>query len=410
MAEHFKPENPDQILEAVQWALAEGRTFDVFGGRTKQGYGRPDSATDSLDVSALSGIDLYEPGELVMSARGATPLAEIVTTLAEQRQRLAFEAPNWGPLLGSVKTGDDASGTIGGLFISNLSGPRRIQAGAARDHILGFHAVSGRGEHFKSGGRVVKNVTGFDLSKLMAGSFGTLAVMCDVTFKVLPVPEKARTVLILADDAETAVAAMTTALQSPFDVSGAAYLPADIAATSSVSYVSRASHGIAAIRVEGPGPSVDFRCQALRQMLADFGETEELHSVNTAALWREIRDVTYFAGDKTQVWRLSVPPSEGADVARRITDHIGGRTFFDWGGGLIWLAIDARPDAAHEIVRAAIGATGGHATLIRAVDDVRATVPVFHPQPAPLMELAGRVKNSFDPKGVLNPGRMTEGV
>jgi len=406
MAEHFKPENPDQVLEAVQWGLAEDRTFDVFAARTKQAYGRPTPATDSLDLSALSGVDLYEPGELVMSARAATPLADIAATLAEHRQRLAFEPPDWGPLFGS----GDAGGTIGGVFVCNMAGPRRLQTGAARDHILGFHAVSGRGEHFKSGGRVVKNVTGFDLSKLMAGSFGTLAVMCDVTFKVLPVPEKARTVLVFADDAKTAVAAMTVALQSPFDVSAAAHLPAEIAAASGVSYVSRAGGGMTAIRVEGPGPSVDFRCQALRQMLAEFGETEELHSFNSATLWREIRDVSYFVGDDTQVWRLSVPPSEGAGVARTLSESTGGRTFFDWGGGMIWLAIDARPDAAHATVRAAIGATGGHATLIRAADDVRAVVPVFQPQPGPLAELAARVKDSFDPKGVLNPGRMTEGV
>jgi len=405
MGEHFKPENPDQILDAVQWALAEGRAFDVFGGRTKQGYGRPTLATDNLDLSAVSGIDLYEPGELVMSAKAATPLADINAALADNRQRLAFEAPNWGPLFGAK----DQSGTIGALFVCNMAGSRRIQAGAARDHILGFHAISGRGEHFKSGGRVVKNVTGFDLSKLMAGSFGTLAVLCDVTFKVLPVPEKARTVLVLGDDPKMATAAMTVALQSPFDVSGAAHLPAGVAAMSGVSYVSGGTSGVTAIRVEGPGPSVEFRAQALRQMLAEFGETEELHSVNTAKLWQEIRDVSYFVEGDSQVWRLSVPPSEGADVAGRLTESTGGQTFFDWGGGLIWLAMPPRPDAAHEEVRAAIGAAGGHATLFRASPDVRAAVPVFQPQPAPLADLASRIKNSFDPKGVFNPGRMYEG-
>ncbi len=407
MSENLKPDTVDQALDALQWAVAEGRSFDVFGHHTKRGYGRPDGASDNLDMSALSGIDLYEPAELVMSARAATPLADIEATLAEQRQRLAFEAPNWGPLFGGTP---DDGGTIGGVFVCNMAGPRRIQAGSARDHILGFHALSGRGEHFKSGGRVVKNVTGFDLSKLMAGSFGTLAVMCDVTFKVLPIPEKARTVLVLGDDTDVAIAALTMALQSPFDVSAAAHVPAALAAASAVSYVSGAGCGVTAIRVEGPGPSVDFRCDALRTMLAEFGETEELHSTNSASLWREIRDVSYFVGNEDQVWRLSVPPSEGPGVARRLIEDTGGRAFFDWGGGLIWLAMDARPDAAHESVRAAIGGGGGHATLIRASADVRAAVPVFQPQPGPLATLAARVKDSFDPQRVLNPGRMNEDI
>ena len=359
MSEHFTPQNTDQIQDALKWALAEGRSFDVFGQRSKQYYGRPGTATDRLDLSALSGIGLYEPGELVMSAEAATPLAEIENTLANQRQRLAFEAPDWGPLLGTEHAG---GGTIGGLFMCNMAGPRRILAGAARDHILGFHALSGRGEPFKSGGRVVKNVTGFDLSKLLTGSLGTLAIMTDVTFKVLPVPDKARTVLVLGDNGEKAVAALTLALQSPFEVSGAAYVPAEIAALSDVSYVSGAGAGVAAIRLEGPGPSVEFRTGKLRHMLADFGQTEELHSMNSATLWREIRDVSYFTGGDDQVWRLSVPPTEGPGVAERLTEATGGKVFFDWGGGLIWLAMKPSPDAAHEGVRAAIGGGGGHAT------------------------------------------------
>ncbi len=406
MGEHFKPETPDQVKDALQWALSEGHSFNVFSGRTKEGYGRPGSATDNLDLSALSGINLYEPGELVMSARAATPLDDIITTLTENRQRLAFEAPNWSSLFADDSAG--GSGTIGGMFVCNMAGPRRVQAGAARDHILGFQALIGRGEHFKSGGRVVKNVTGFDLSKLMVGSFGTLGILTDLTFKVLPMPEKSRTVLVMCDASDAATAALTAALQSPFDVSGAAWLPKDIAATSGVSYVSGAGAGIVAIRVEGPGPSVDFRCQALRQLLAQFGESEELHSANTATLWQEIRDVSFFATGDDQIWRLSVPPSNGPDVAKRIIDDKGGRAFFDWGGGLIWLAMKATPDAAHEIVRAAIGSGGGHATLMRARADVRAAVPVFQPQSGPLAGLAARVKNSFDPKGLLNPGRMYE--
>ncbi|MBT4934348.1 MAG: glycolate oxidase subunit GlcE [Rhodospirillaceae bacterium] len=402
MGETYKPDTPEQVLDAVKWALAEEQTLDVFGHASKRNFGCPASTHNNLDLSALSGITLYEPAELVMSAAAATPMSEIQSTIDEHNQRLAFEPPNFGPLLDS---GPEA-GTIGGVLACNLAGPRRISAGSARDHILGFHAVSGRGEVFKSGGRVVKNVTGFDLSKLLAGSFGTLAVMTDVTFKVLPVPEKSRTVLVMTEDHAKGVAAMRDALHSSYEVSAAAYLPADIAALSDVSYVSSGKGGHCALRVEGPGPSVEYRTGALRQLLAGFGETEELHTTNTNALWREIRDVAYFVSGGEQLWRLSVPPSEGARVMQKIAESIGGRAFLDWGGGLIWFAIKPRDNAAHQEIRAILGDVGGHGTLIRTSDDVRARVPVFQPQQQALADLSARIKDSFDPMGILCPGRM----
>lgn len=403
VSETYKPENPQQVMEAVQWALAEGQTLDVFGHHTKRAFGRPPrEGACGLDLSHLSGITLYEPGELVMSAAAATPMSEIQATLEAHKQRLAFEPPNLGPLLGS----GPKSGTIGGLIACNLAGPRRISAGSARDHILGFHAINGRGEEIKSGGRVVKNVTGFDLSKLLAGSFGTLAVMTEITCKVLPVPEKSRTVLVSTKDSASGLSAIRDAMHSSFEVSAAAHLPAGIATLSDVSLVSAAQGNLSALRVEGPGPSVEYRSAALRQLLAGYGDTEELHTTNTRALWREIRDVQYFVSGDEQVWRLSVPPAEGVGVAREITGKLGGRAFFDWGGGLIWLAIEARPEAAHLDIRDAIKACGGHATLIRASAEVRSLVAVFQPQPQALGELSARVKNSFDPNEVLCAGRM----
>lgn len=407
MSEIFKPDTPEQVLEAVQWAIAEKQTLDVFGHGTKRAYGRPaPGGANALDMSNLVGISLYEPGELVMSAACATPMSEIQAALEGSNQRMAFEPPNLGPLLGA----GEGAGTIGGMFACNLAGPRRISAGSARDHILGFHAVSGRGEIFKSGGRVVKNVTGFDLSKLIAGSFGTLAAMTEVTFKVLPESEKSRTVLVMTKDNVAGVAAMTEALHGSYEVSGAAHLPAEIASKSGVSYLSKAGGAVTAVRVEGPGPSVDYRAQALRELLAGYGETEELHTVNTRALWREIRDVSFFVSGDEQIWRLSVPPADGAAVAEKIIDLLAGRALFDWGGGLIWLALDVRSDAAHKDIRDVVRSTGGHATLIRAAADVRAQVPVFHPQPDVLAQVAVRVKKSFDPNGVLCPGRMVEGI
>jgi glycolate oxidase FAD binding subunit len=407
MAETLRPESESQVEEAVRWAAAEEKPFDVVGRATKRGFGRPPQAALSLDLSLLSGVTLYEPGELVLTARAATPLAEIGAALEAKGQQLAFEPADLGPLWG----GAPEAATIGGAIACNLGGPRRIKAGAARDFVLGFRAVSGRGESFKSGGRVMKNVTGFDLSKLMAGSFGTLAVMTEITLKVLPAAEKTRTVLVFGLADEAAMAAMAEALTSPHEVGGAAHLPADLARQSAVSYVAGAAASVTALRVEGPGPSVAARCEGLLGLLRRLGPVEELHTANSRMLWKEIADVRLLAGkDADQIWRISVPPARGAEVARELGRAVDGRLFYDWGGGLLWLAMPPRPDAGAAAVRSAIMAAGGHATLVRAADAVRAAVPVFQPQPKPLADLTARVKAAFDPKRVLNPGRMYAGV
>lgn len=401
----FAPETRDQVVEAVAWAAAEGEPLEVFGRGTKRTLGRPMQAAHSLDLSRLDGITLYEPEELVLSAHAGTPLAAIEAALDEHRQMLAFEPADFGPLLG----GAAGAASIGGVLACNLSGPRRIKAGAARDHFLGFEAASGRGELFKSGGRVVKNVTGYDLCKLLCGSYGTLAVMTDVTVKVLPRPEKTYTVLLLGLNDRQALAAMTRALGSPHEVSGAAHLPAALAARSEVSYVTRAGEAVTALRLEGPGPSVEYRCAALRRELADLGATEELHSHNSLAFWRELRDIRPFVGDeKRAVWRVSVAPSAGPGVVAAIGE---GEAFYDWGGGLIWLSLPLNgADAGAEKVRAAVAAAGGHATLIRAPLELRAAGAVFQPQDAASALLSQRVKDGFDPNRVLNPGRMYAGL
>jgi glycolate oxidase FAD binding subunit len=386
----------------LRWAAGEGRSLEAVAGGSKRDFGRPVAARQHLDLSALSGITLYEPEELVLTVAPGTALAEIDAVLAQRHQRLDFEPPDMGVLLG----GPAESGTIGGAIACNLAGPRRIKAGAARDHVLGFHAVSGRGERFKSGGRVVKNVTGFDLSKLMTGSFGTLAIMTELTVRALPAPEKVRTVFAMGLEDTTAMIAMSRALGSSHEVSGAAHLPGPVAARSHVGYVRDSGASVTAIRIEGPGPSVDARCIGLRSILSEFGELEELHTHNSAFFWREVRDVSYFADahDSRQIWRLSVPPMEGADTVARIAESQAVEAFYDWGGGLVWLAIPAQEDACHLTVRSAM--SSGHATLIRAGEAVRASVPVFQPKPGPLAELERRIKQAFDPRGVLNPGRM----
>ena len=406
MAETFKPGTADQVAEIVAWAAGEEAPLEVVGRASKRGLGRPVQAANTLDLSALSGITLYEPEELVLSAGPGTPLAEVEAALAEKGQELAFEPPDLGPLLG----GAAGAGSLGGVLACNLAGPRRIKAGAARDHFLGVEAVSGRGEAFKSGGRVVKNVTGYDLCKLMAGSYGTLAVMTSVTVKVLPAAEKTRTVLLYGLDDGQAAQAMSRALNAPYDVSGAAHLPAAVAAASAVSYVNEPGRSVTAIRVEGTAASVEYRCAALRRELGELAETEELHGHNSATLWRELRDVAYFAGQPDRpVWRVSVPPTAGPEVAAGLAGDSAAH-FYDWGGGLLWLSLEAGDDAGHAALRAAVAGTGGHATLIRAPEATRAAVPVFQPQDPANAALTTRVKDGFDPNRVLNPGRMYAGV
>ncbi len=402
------PETQAQVREFVAYAVANELPVEVIGGGSKRAIGRPGNPAETLSLKAMSGISLYEPEELVLTAGPGTPLEEIEAALAEANQELMFEPPDYGPLL----SGRSDKGTLGGVIAANLSGPRRIKAGAARDHFLGFTAVSGRGEDFKSGGRVVKNVTGYDLCKLMAGSWGTLGVMTEVTCKVLPRAEKVRTVLVRTADAATGTDAMTRALCSSNEVSAAAWLPAPLAGRSGVSYVADAGASLAAVRVEGPAPSVAYRTQRLAELLSDLGAIEELHTENSRALWQEVRDVAPFAaaGDDRVVWKISVPPQAGRKVLetlRASEPSIEG--FLDWGGGLVWLAVDDKDTGRHPAVRAAAEAAGGHATLIRGSESLRAAIPVFHPPHAGVAALSARVKNSFDPKGILNPGRMAEG-
>jgi glycolate oxidase FAD binding subunit len=401
-----KPADAQALRDAVAWAAEAAQPVEIVAGGSKRALGRPLQVAHTLDLSALSGIIAYEPNELVLTARAATPLAEIVAALDGANQMLAFEPPDWGALLGNP-----SGQTIGGVVSCNLAGPRRFKAGAARDHFLGFAGVSGRGEIFKAGGKVVKNVTGYDLCKLMAGAYGTLVALSEVTIKVLPRPEKTRTILVLGLDNARGVAAMTAALNASYEVSGAAHLPAALARRSAVSYVAAAGKAVTLLRLEGPGPSVADRCAALRDELAGFGPTEELHSANSAQVWREIGDAAPLAGGDAgrAIWCLSLPPSNASAVLAALAGRGDIEHFLDWGGGLLWLAVAAGPggaeDGAAAAIRAALG-PHGHATLIRAPAALRGAVPVFEPLAGPLAALAGRVKESFDPRRIFNPGRM----
>jgi len=397
----FQPTSAEEALEVVRWAVSGRTPLEVIGGGTRRGVGRPVAAQHALDLSGLCGVTLYEPEELVLSARAGTPLSEIEALLAASGQQLAFEPMDHAPLAG----GEARKGTIGGVLAANASGPRRIKAGAARDHVLGIHAVSGRGEAFKSGGRVVKNVTGYDLAKVVAGSWGTLAAVTDVTFKVLPAAETEATLVLRGLSEEEAANAMAVAMTSSGEVSGAAHLPETVVGKV-LSGRLPGWRGATLLRLEGFAPSVAYRFEKLAALLAPVAAPERLEAQDSRSLWREIRDCVPFAdGTHKPVWRVSMAPSSGHRMVMALRMEAAVDAFYDWQGGLIWLRMEAEAEA--QALRRQVAAHGGgHATLVRAPAAVRAALPVFQPQPPALAGLSARLREQFDPLGILNPGRM----
>jgi glycolate oxidase FAD binding subunit len=402
----LQPSDATQIAEMISWVAAEGDSLEISAGGTKRSLGRPMKTDHVLDLSRLAGIVEYEAAELVLTARPGEPLESINAELAKNRQMLAFEPPDWRALLGA-----QGEQTLGGVIACNLGGPRRVRAGSARDYVLGFSAVNGFGEIWKAGGKVVKNVTGYDMCKLQAGAYGTLSALTELSLKVMPKPETSCTILLhgLAD--EIAIAALAKALNSPFEVSGAAHLPGHAARRSKVSAVASGLGAATALRLEGPRPSVAYRTGALEGLT---GRGLRLNEMETETFWSEVGAVQPLLGPGARiVWRLCPTPSHAPTVTHAVRSALSSAEFyFDWGGGLIWLSLDseeAGPDAGAGIVRPALKSSGGHATLVVAPESVRASVPVFEPLSAGLAQLTARVKSGFDPRGVLNPGRMREG-
>jgi glycolate oxidase FAD binding subunit len=388
-----RPTSEAEVVDIVNDARRARTPLAIEGGATRAGLGRPVRAPRKLSTAALTGITLYEPGEMVISARAGTPLAEIESVLAEKGQMLPFEPMDHRAIYGA--TGEPS---IGAVAACNLSGPRRIQGGAARDHLLGLRLVNGRGEAVKSGGRVMKNVTGLDLVKVMCGSFGTLGILTEVTFKVLPRPRRTATLVIEGLEDAQAIACLSAALGSPYEVSGAAHLPACLSPVPQT-----------LLRIEHFPESVDYRMRELEKLLASYGPMHRLDHDASLKIWREIGDVTPLAKPSDQsVWRISTAPTRAPLVMAAISAGLKGQWFYDWGGGLIWFATTAGGDCGAAIVRAAV--QSGHATLIRAPQSVREDVPVFAPPAAPLMQLTRGIKDSFDPHRLFNPGRMYAGL
>ncbi|WP_054003976.1 glycolate oxidase subunit GlcE [Shimia sp. SK013] len=365
------PTNEAELAGLVAGAKGALR---IQGGGTRD-IGAPVEG-DVLRTSDLGGVTLYEPGALTLVAQAGTPLRDVEAALAAEGQRLAFEPMDHRGLLGT-----NGTSTIGGVVAANVSGPRRIQVGACRDSLLGVRFVDGAGRVLKNGGRVMKNVTGYDLVKLMAGSWGTLGVLTEVSLKVQAIPEAEATLVAEGLTSAEAIAALSAALGSPYDVSGAAYV---------------SKEGKALVRLEGLHSSVQYRVKQLQDGACAGWSIAE--GVKSASLWHDVRDVRALADAVGAIWRLSVKPTDAPAVLEKLGEP---DAVCDWGGGLIWVAVPEDLD-----LRAILSAVGGHATLVKASEDVRRHVPVFPPEPAALAAISRGLRAKFDPRGILNPGKM----
>jgi glycolate oxidase FAD binding subunit len=402
----IRPKDEDALVAAVAEANATQTPVEVCGAGSKRDIGHPLQTSARLTTERLKGVTLYEPSEMVLSARAGTPVVDIEKTLAKHDQQLAFEPVDLGPMLGE-KAG---LGTIGAVFAANLSGSRRIQVGAARDHILGIRAVSGRGEVFKSGGRVMKNVTGVDLSRGIAGSWGTLAVMSEVTMKVLPRAQATRTLLFIGLTDQVAVDAMCAALGTPFEVSGTVHLHGDFATRLVGSDYLRRPTPVTALRLENFETSLEYRTGQLAESLAAFGTVVELDDAASQGFWDGMRALNFLQDSQDPVWRISTAPTQGARLVAALSKRLDCQAAYDWSGGLIWLQCAPSADAGATEVRRVVAEIGGHATLIRADAALRASLDVFQPLSPGVTALTAKLKQNFDPAGILNPGRMYRGV
>jgi glycolate oxidase FAD binding subunit len=379
------------VVEAVRSARDAKRALEIVGHGTKRGYGRPVECDDMLDLSGLSGILKYEPDELVITALAGTPVADISTALAEKHQRLGFEPADWGPLFGSPAN----SATIGGALAADASGSAAVRYGRARDHVLGFRAVNGLGEAYKAGGRVVKNVTGFDLPKLMCGAMGALGPLTEVTLRL--VPRGDQTVVLVAPDMAAAegLALLRRVWSSPLEATGLAFVPD--CAGGSVPGLGTIGRGAAVIRLEGSSAALAEKIAGLRALA---GRNAVVPCNDAGDVFRWIGDGHVFADTNLNVWRVTLPPSRAAELLAQVAPPLW---LADWAGGLLWLGTESD---MREIARG----FDGRAVLLRAREAEHNRIPVFEPEDTVRAQLARRVKAAFDPLGLFNPGRMVEGV
>ncbi len=407
MADVYMPRNEEELAGFVKDARASRYPLEICGFRSKREAGRPLNPSAVISSAKLSGITLYEPNELVISAKAGTPLYEVEAALARHSQELAFEPADFSRIYGR----DALAASIGGVAAMNISGPRRVLRGAARDHMLGIRAVNGEGTLIKSGGRVMKNVTGVNLVRGLSGSWGTLSVFTEVTFKVLPKAPESRTVMFLGLADEAATGVMSAAMGTPYEVSGTVHLHAALTARLSDQEIAPARTALTALRLEGAPRSLGYRAEKLRRELSPFGDTYELDPQRSQDFWADIRSLSFLSEDfERPLWRIATAPSKAALIVRALSAFFEVNAAYEWSGGLLWLELPPSSDASVTEVRRVLAEFEADSTLMRAPRAVRSAIEVFHPLPLTKMKIVQALKNAFDPAGVLNPGRMYAGV
>jgi glycolate oxidase FAD binding subunit len=379
------------VIDAVLAARAKSCTLEIVGAGTKRAYGRSMACDDVLDVSALSGIVKYEPAELILTVLPGTPVTEITTLLDSKSQRLGFEPADWGPLLGT----SEGNATIGGVVSADVNGAAAVRYGRARDSLLGLRAVNGLGEAYKAGGKVVKNVTGFDLPKLVCGAMGTLGVLTEMTLRVYPKPPQSVSLIVRDLNVEEGFALLRRVWQSPLEATALAYIPASMP-LAQLGYV---GEGAALIRLEGAHAPLKEKIAAL------LGVARSAQQIEASNIFSAISGGTIFAGKDCDLWRVSVPPAEAADIVRRVGSSVFAA---DGAGGLLWIGLDAGGNGV--ALRKLCETAGGQAMLVKADDDTRRGVAPFTPELPVRRALTKSVKAAFDPLGIFNPGRMWKAV
>jgi glycolate oxidase FAD binding subunit len=405
--ETYLPPGEAELADLITRAASQKLPLEIRGNGSKHWIGRPMQVATRLSTGEMRGITLYEPTELVLSARSGTPLAEIEALLDKNGQELPFE-PHYLEQLSPVEARGPV--TVGGVIAANSSGPRRILRGSARDHVIGIRAVNGLGEIIKSGGRVMKNVTGYDLGRGIAGSWGTLAVLTEITLKVLPKAEEMRTLIFLNLPDEGAVTAMCRAVGSAFEISGTVHLQVPFVERLQDPDIAKLGRSVTALRVENFSASLDYRVARLHEELRPFGAIYELDDGRSRAFWRDIRGLTFLASSDWPLWRITTAPDKGAKVVAALRAQLDCRAAFEWSGGLIWLEVSPATDAGATVLRRVIAEFQADAMLVRAGAPARAAVDVFQPLAEVNMMLIRRLKEAFDPHRILNPGRMYAGI
>jgi glycolate oxidase FAD binding subunit len=398
----YRPAAEWELASLIADANAKSVALEIAGNGTKRDVGRPFAAGAVISTTGMRGIPLYEPSELVMSAQAGTLLADVERELATRGQMLPFEPADLGPLLG----GEAQAGTIGAVFATNISGARRITAGSARDHLLGVKAVTGRGEIVRAGGRVMKNVTGLDVGRALTGSWGTLAVMSEVTFKVVPVPEHTGTLVIFGLNDDIAGECLCRALGTPYEVSGAVHLQEPLARRLWHPGLRSPGRALTAVRLETFASFMPYRVERLKKEIAHFGDIHVIDHQNSLAFWAELRQLSVLQQLQTPLWRISTAPRTGPRLVASVGRYLAAEAFYDWSGGLVWLLVPDSADAGAADIRRVIATHGGHATLVRASAEVRGGVDVFQPLEPGIERLSRKIKATFDPNGILNPARM----